>query len=151
MIPFKHKELTYSLTVEQHENGYHGYFSALPGCCSWGATYDAAVKNAEDALARHLQTLPENGDSVCDGTAQRPVSLRSRILGSAVFLRTLNLHTAGTAAAMLTCIAIVLNVGPFARAPTIVPAGRESIRAALQQPIESGSSSRATIAVPNPP
>ena len=151
MIPFKHKERTYSLTVEQHENGYHGYFPALPGCYCWGATYDAAVKNAEDALARHLQTLPENGDSVCDGTAQRPVSLRSRILGSAVFLRTFNLHTATTAAAMLTCIAIVLNVGPFARAPTTLPAGRESIRATLQHPTESSSSSRPTVSVANPP
>src|SRR6516162_7759640 len=120
MIPFKHKERTYSLTVEQHENGYHGYFPALPGCYSWGATYDAVVKNAEDALARHLQTLPENGDSVPKETAQRLVSLRTTVLRSAVLLRTLNLHTAGTAAAMLTCTAIVLNVGPFARAPTIV-------------------------------
>jgi predicted RNase H-like HicB family nuclease len=151
MIPFKHKERTYSLTVEQHENGYHGYFPALPGCYSWGATYDAAVKNAEDALARHLQTLPENGDSVCDGTAQRPVSLRNRILGSAVFLRTLNLHTAGTAAAMLTCIAIVLNFGPFARAPTTVPAGRQSVGVTLQHPAELSTSSRPTIGVPNPP
>jgi predicted RNase H-like HicB family nuclease len=151
MIPFKHKERTYSLTVEQHENGYHGYFPALPGCYSWGATYDAVVKNAEDALARHLQTLPENGDSVCDGTAQRPVSLRRRILGSAVFLRTVNLHTVTTAAAMLTCTAIVLNVGPFARAPTIVPAGRESIRAALQHPTELSSSPRPIVGVASPP
>src|SRR5215471_18727239 len=151
MIPFKHKERTYSLTVEQHENGYHGYFPALPGCYSWGTTYDAAVKNAEDALARHLQIMPENGDSVPELTAQRPVSLRSRILGSAVFLRTFNLHTATTAAAMLTCTAVVLNVGPFARAPTIVPAGRESIRTTLQQQTESSPSSRPAIGVPNPP
>src|SRR5215471_10588582 len=131
MIPFKHKERTYSLTVEQHEDGYHGYFPALPGCYSWGTTYDAAVKNAEQALALHLQTLSENGDSVREGTAQRPVSLRTRILGSAVFLRTVNLHTVTTAAAILTCIAIVLNVGPFARAPAIMPADRESVRTTL--------------------
>ena len=151
MIPFKYKERTYSLTVEQHEDGYHGYFPALPGCYSWGATYDAAVKNAEDALARHLQTLPENGDSVPKETAQRLVSLHTRVLRSAVLLRTVNLHTVTAAAAMLTCTAIVLNVGPFARAPTIVPAGRESVRASLQQPNESGPSSRPAIGVPTPP
>src|SRR5205823_1214966 len=139
-------------TVEQYEDGYHGYFSALPGCYSWGTTYDAAVKNAEHALALHLQTLPEKGDSVPEGTAQRPISLRTRILGSAVFLQTLNLHAATTAAAILTCIAVILNVGPFSRAPTIVPADRESVRAPLQeQQTESSPLQRPTIDVPNPP
>src|SRR5437016_5411603 len=60
MIPLRHKEQTYSLAVEQYEDGYRGYFPALPGCYGWGATYDAAVKNADDALTLYLQILPEN-------------------------------------------------------------------------------------------
>lgn len=44
-----------------------------------------------------------------------------RLLGSALVPRTVHLHGLATAGAMLTCIAIVLNVGPFAGAPGSAP------------------------------
>jgi hypothetical protein len=37
-----------------------------------------------------------------------------KLLGSALLPRTLHLHGLATAAAMLTCVAVVLNLGPFA-------------------------------------
>jgi len=42
---------TYSLTIEQREDGYFAFFPALPGCNTWGVSYEAAVKHAEEALA----------------------------------------------------------------------------------------------------
>jgi predicted RNase H-like HicB family nuclease len=117
MIPIRHQEQTYSLAVEQHEDGFLGYFPALPGCRTWGATYDAAVKAARDALIHHLQTVPAHGDH-----APEEKGLFSRgaaMLVSAFSVRMIHLHTITTATAMVTCTAIILNLGPFGRSPTI--------------------------------
>ena len=57
----EHREHTYSLTVERHSDGYLAYFPALPGCQSWGNTFEAAVKHAEEALAVYLDTLMDHG------------------------------------------------------------------------------------------
>src|ERR1035437_9881505 len=66
---------------------------------------------------------------------------RVRLLGSAFFSRTVHLHGLATAAAMLTCVAVVLNVGPFARTPKTdgLTANREAARTVMEQPIWSNS------------
>ncbi len=58
------KTLAYSLTIEFHqdEGGYLAYFPALPGCHTWGNTYEEAVKNAEEALIGYLEALRKNGE-----------------------------------------------------------------------------------------
>ena len=132
MIPMRYKGGAYSLTVERHERGYFGYFPALPGCHGWGATYDDAVKAAQDALIPYLQMQPQQGDPIPE--EKSPVSLGKWIRAFSV--RTVHLHAVTTTAAMVTCIAIVLNLGPFARNPKIdsfVPS-REAVGSALQQP-----------------
>jgi antitoxin HicB len=48
---------TYSLSIEQHPEGYLAFFPALEGCSTWGRTYEEAVANAEEALAIYLETL----------------------------------------------------------------------------------------------
>lgn len=60
------KTLTYSLMIEAHpdEGGYLAYFPALPGCNTWGATYEATVKNAEEALVGYLEALHMNGQTL---------------------------------------------------------------------------------------
>jgi predicted RNase H-like HicB family nuclease len=57
---------TYSLTIEPHEEegGYLAFFSALPGCHTWGSTYEQAVNNAEEALTGYLEALQKNGESI---------------------------------------------------------------------------------------
>jgi predicted RNase H-like HicB family nuclease len=57
------RTLTYSLLIEAppDEGGYLAYFPALPGCNTWGATYEETVKNAEEALVGYLETLQMNG------------------------------------------------------------------------------------------
>jgi len=57
---------TYPLTIEAHpqDGGYLAYFPTLPGCQTWVDTYEAAVRNAEEALAVYIETLIANGDPV---------------------------------------------------------------------------------------
>ena len=66
---------TYALTIERHEDGYLAYFPALPGCNTWGQTYEEAVHNAHEALTLYLETLTDNGDPIPEETTQEPVSL----------------------------------------------------------------------------
>jgi antitoxin HicB len=57
---------TYSLTIEPHEEdgGYLAFFPALPGCHTWGSTYEEAVNNAEEALTGYLEALQKNGETI---------------------------------------------------------------------------------------
>ena len=60
------KPLTYSLSIEFHqdEGGYLAYFPALPGCHTWGDSYEQAVKNAEEVLLGYLEALQKNGETI---------------------------------------------------------------------------------------
>jgi predicted RNase H-like HicB family nuclease len=60
----EHREHTYSLTVERHSDGYLAYFPALPGCQTWGNTFEAAVKHAEEALIGYIEALHLNGQKL---------------------------------------------------------------------------------------
>ena len=66
MIAFNNAYRTYPLTIEAQpqDGGYLAYFPILPGCQTWGDTYEAAVRNAEEALAVYIETLIANGDPV---------------------------------------------------------------------------------------
>ena len=67
---------TYTLSIEKHPDGYLAYFPALPGCHTWGPTYEDAVKYAEEALAGYLDALIAHGDAIPEDTAiTAPVSL----------------------------------------------------------------------------
>ena len=61
-----------------------------------------------------------------------------KLLGSALLPRTLHLHGLATAAAMLTCAAIVLNVGPFAnttaKAPETGASGGSKVASSKEPP-----------------
>jgi hypothetical protein len=71
-----------------------------------------------------------------------------RLLGSALLPRTLHLHGFATAGAMLTCVAIVLNVGPFAnttgKAPDNAMSGSTGgkVTSATEQPNAARSMAR---------
>ncbi|MGJ0397227.1 MAG: type II toxin-antitoxin system HicB family antitoxin [Methylocystis sp.] len=65
------KTLAYPLIIERHETdgGYLAYLPSLPGCQTWGETYEAVVRNAEEALAVFIETLASNGDPIPDSLA----------------------------------------------------------------------------------
>jgi hypothetical protein len=64
-----------------------------------------------------------------------------KLFGSTVLPRTIHLHGLAAAGAMLTCIAVALNVGPFAKAPkinlTVENARGEAARLALELDVAS--------------
>ena len=69
---------SYLLTIEAQpqDGGYLAYFPTLPGCQTWGETYEAAVRNAEEALAVYIETLIANGDPLPDAElSASPTSL----------------------------------------------------------------------------
>jgi predicted RNase H-like HicB family nuclease len=55
------KTLAYSLSIEfqKDEGGYLAFFPALPGCHTWGASDEEAVKNAEEALRKNGEAIPQ--------------------------------------------------------------------------------------------
>jgi predicted RNase H-like HicB family nuclease len=72
------KTLAYPLSIEacESEGGYLALFPTLPGCQTWGDTYEAAVRNAEEALAVYVETLLANGDPLPEtASIDSPVSL----------------------------------------------------------------------------
>ena len=75
ILLYMQKEHTYSLTIEPHEGGYLAYFPSLPGCNTWGTTYEEAVKCAEEALSLYLETLAEHGDVFPEETTHDPITL----------------------------------------------------------------------------
>lgn len=69
-------DLAYRLVIEEREGVYIASFPSLPGCHTWGNTFEEAVKNAEEALALYMETLAVNGDDIPEETSVgRPVSL----------------------------------------------------------------------------
>jgi predicted RNase H-like HicB family nuclease len=75
---------SYSLKLEEHEDGYLAYFPALPGCHTWGHTYQEAVGNAEEALVGYLEALRRAGDKIPE---ERPVE--GVVLGLMVMMPTI--------------------------------------------------------------
>jgi predicted RNase H-like HicB family nuclease len=69
---------SYALVIEHHpeDGGYLATFPALPGCHTWGTTYEEAVKNAEEALSVFVESLLAHGEALSqDSGASGPVSL----------------------------------------------------------------------------
>ena len=56
---------TYSLIIQydKEQDGYLAYFPSLRGCHSWGATYERALENAEEALLGCIEALANSGKS----------------------------------------------------------------------------------------
>ena len=62
MSGFRIRPLT--IEAQLQDGGYPVDFPTLPGCQAWGETYEARVRNAEEALALYIETLVANGDPV---------------------------------------------------------------------------------------
>jgi predicted RNase H-like HicB family nuclease len=71
----ENRAVTYSLRIEEHEDGYLAFFPALPGCHTWGKSYEAAIKNAEEALVGYLEALHLNGEEAPEERPEAGVAL----------------------------------------------------------------------------
>jgi antitoxin HicB len=80
------KTLAYALKIERQpeDDGYLAHFPALPGCQTWGDTFEEAVRNAEEALSVYIETLAANGDpipedAITEGAISLGVMVRANI------------------------------------------------------------------------
>jgi predicted RNase H-like HicB family nuclease len=64
---------TYQFTVgiEPDEEAFHAYVPALPGCHTFGMTVDEARANIAEAMALHIESMQEDGESVLAGDSPR--------------------------------------------------------------------------------
>ncbi|MGA8611792.1 MAG: type II toxin-antitoxin system HicB family antitoxin [Xanthobacteraceae bacterium] len=71
----KSKTKTYALAIERHADGYLASFPDLPGCHTWGKSYEEAVRYAEEALIGYIEATQKNRAQPTDRTAPAKVSL----------------------------------------------------------------------------
>jgi len=54
----------YRITIEPDEDRYYAEIPALPGCHSWGYTYEEALKNIKEAAEMWVEALVEDGQAI---------------------------------------------------------------------------------------
>ena len=58
------RKLSYLAIFEPSKDGYGVYFPDLPGCISFGKTFEDAQREAADALGLHLYGMEKDGDPI---------------------------------------------------------------------------------------
>ncbi len=58
------RKVSYPAVFEPNGEGYSVYFPDLPGCISYGNSYEEAQKEAADALGLHLYGMEKDGESI---------------------------------------------------------------------------------------
>lgn len=58
------EKVTYLAVFEPSNDGYGVYFPDLPGCISFGSTFEEAQREAVDALGLHLYGMEKDGDQI---------------------------------------------------------------------------------------
>ena len=54
----------YRVIVERDEDRYYAEIPTLPGCYSWGYTWEEALKNVKEALEVWLEVKREEGEPI---------------------------------------------------------------------------------------
>lgn len=54
----------YRLVIEPDGDRYYAEVPSLPGCYSWGHTYEEALKNIKEALELWLEVKKEAGEPI---------------------------------------------------------------------------------------
>ncbi len=54
----------FTVVIEPDEDAFHAYVPALPGCHTFGATVEEAQKNVAEAIALHIESMREDGESI---------------------------------------------------------------------------------------
>lgn len=68
------RKLTYLAVFEPSNDGYGVYFPDLPGCISFGKTYEEAHREAEDALGLHIYGMEKDGDEIPEPSKNPEIS-----------------------------------------------------------------------------
>ena len=59
----------YAVIFERAETNWAAYVPDLPGCVTTGRTLDETERNIREAIAGHLETLREFGETVPEATS----------------------------------------------------------------------------------
>jgi predicted RNase H-like HicB family nuclease len=54
----------FRVTVEPDDGRYYAEAPALPGCHSWGHTYEEALQNIKEAVELWIEVLREAGEQI---------------------------------------------------------------------------------------
>lgn len=54
----------FTVVIELDEDAFHAYVPALPGCHTFGATVEETRANIAEAIALHVESMLEDGESV---------------------------------------------------------------------------------------
>jgi antitoxin HicB len=58
------KSYIYRIIIEPDDDRFYAEIPALPGCYSWGYTYEEALRNIKEAAELWLETLSEDGEPI---------------------------------------------------------------------------------------
>lgn len=81
------KTYTYRIIIEPDERKtFHAYVPALPGCHTWGETFDETRRNIRDAIDAYVRSLKADGEIIPEDTgvevvetiSEPPLSVRKR-------------------------------------------------------------------------
>jgi predicted RNase H-like HicB family nuclease len=58
------KTYVFSVVIEPDEDRYYAEVPALPGCHTWGYTYEEAIKNIKEAAELCVETMIEDDEPI---------------------------------------------------------------------------------------
>jgi len=54
----------FMVVIETDEDAFHAYVPTLPGCHTFGATVEETRVNIAEAIALHVESMLEDGESI---------------------------------------------------------------------------------------
>jgi predicted RNase H-like HicB family nuclease len=73
----------YRVLIEPDDDRFHASVRALPGCYSWGYSYEEALKNVKEAIELWLEVKKEAGEPI---PIEEPRAIRKAHLAVGVLL-----------------------------------------------------------------
>ncbi|OFW08906.1 MAG: hypothetical protein A3H27_02160 [Acidobacteria bacterium RIFCSPLOWO2_02_FULL_59_13] len=67
----------YRVNILPDEGRYYAEVPALPGCYSWGHTYEEALKNIKEAVELWLEVKKESGEPI---PIEEPIAIQNASL-----------------------------------------------------------------------
>ena len=76
----------YAAIFSYEEDGVHVVFPDLPGCITFGADEDEAVRMAREALALHIYGMEQDGDEIPQPSSLRMLAEQEDLQSNEVFM-----------------------------------------------------------------
>lgn len=76
----------YTAIFSYEEDGVHVVFPDLPGCITFGADEDEAVRMAREALALHIYGMEQDGDEIPQPSSLRMLAVQEDLQKNEVFM-----------------------------------------------------------------